>query len=553
MIRQRREYWVAAILFLVVLVLRILYAAHYRIDSDEHQHLHVVWGWTKGMIPYRDYFDNHAPLFQALVSPFFGWLGERADIVVPMRLLMILPFGLSVFLVGKIGSMAFSARTGLWAAVFSAVCFRFFFVSTEFRPDDLWALLWFTAIFVAISGDVPYRLCLVVGLLGGVAFCVSMKTVLMVFAMAAASIIIIILRAVDDRAVPWQRIALSVALLLFGLALYPVLTVLFFRWHSALTAMYNCVILHNLVADPKTPPLYLRLLKWAALLVVPVAASILIYRRSKRDEKLTRAVWLFLVAIFYYITLKALWPEATAEDYLPSDPLFMIFLAAAVLAVAKFFRERLRVPEVVLPLVLAAAGITWIVRSQSPFNDATVDKIGQVKTALMLTQPDEYVMDSKGETIFRRRPFYYVLEGMTGIRMKAGLIKDTIPERLVSTETPLATVHRMPPRAAGFIRQNYLPIAFRLSVLGQLLPMTSDDATCEIRVPSTYTIVSEKGPFAGTLNGEPFTGPMRLESGIYRIHRDGGSGALAIIWSRAIEKGFSPFAPLKRDIPTPQD
>ena len=553
MIRQRQEYWVAAILFLVVLVLRILYAAHYRIDSDEHQHLHVVWGWTKGMIPYRDYFDNHAPLFQALVSPFFGWLGERPDIVVPMRLLMILPFGLSVFLMEKIGSMAFSARTGLWAAVFSAVCFRFFFVSTEFRPDDLWALLWFTAIFVAISGDVLYRRSLVVGLLFGVAFCVSMKTVLMVFAMVAASIIIIILRAIDDRALPWQRIGRSAILMFFGLALYPVLTVLFFRLHGALTAMYDCVVLHNLVADPKSQPLYLRLLKWAALLVVPVVGSIVVYRRLQRDAKLIRAVWLFLVAIFYYITLKALWPFATPEDYLPSDPLFMIFLAAATLALAKVFRERLRVPEVVLPLVVAAAGITWIVRSQSPFNDATVDKIGQVKTALMLTQPDEYVMDSKGEAIFRRRPFYYVLEGMTGVRMKAGLIKDTIPERLVSTETPLATVHRMPPRAADFIRQNYLPIAFRLSVLGQLLPMKSDDATCEIRVPSTYTIVSEKGRFAGTLNGEPYTGSMRLESGIYRIHRDGGSGALAIIWSRAIEKGFSPFAPLKKDIPTAQD
>jgi len=449
--------------------------------------------------------------------------------------------------------MAFSARTGLWAAVFSAVCFRFFFVSTEFRPDGLWALLWFTAIFVAISGDVPYRLWLVVGLLVGVAFCVSMKTILMVFAMAAASIIIIILRAVDARAVPWQRITRSVALMLFGLALYPVLTVLFFRLHGALTPMYNCVVLHNLVATPKSLPLYLRLLKWAALLVVPVVGSIVVYRRLQRDAKLIRAVWLFLVAIFYYITLKALWPFATPEDYLPSDPLFMIFLAAATLALAKVFRERLRVPEVVLPLVVAAAGITWIVHGQSPFNDATVDKIGQVKTVLMLTQPDEYVMDSKGEAIFRRRPFYYVLEGMTGVRMKAGLIKDTIPERLVSTETPLATVHRMPPQAADFIRQNYLPIAFRLSVLGQLLPMTSDDAICEIRVPSTYTIVSEKGRFAGTLNGEPYTGSMRLESGIYRIHRDGGSGALAIIWSRAIEKGFSPFAPLKKDIPTAQD
>ena len=89
MIRQRQEYWVAAILLLVVLVLRILYAAHYRIDSDEHQHLHVVWGWTKGMIPYRDYFDNHAPLFHIITSWILKPLGERDDILLYMRAPML--------------------------------------------------------------------------------------------------------------------------------------------------------------------------------------------------------------------------------------------------------------------------------------------------------------------------------------------------------------------------------------------------------------------------------------------------------------------------------
>jgi hypothetical protein len=553
MSRQRREYWIAAILFLIVLVLRILYAAHYRIDSDEHQHLHVVWGWTKGMIQYRDYFDNHAPLFQALVSPFFAWLGERPDIVVPMRLLMILPFGLSVLLIGNIGATVFSPRTGLWAAVFSAACFRFFFVSTEFRPDDLWALLWFTTIFVAISADVPYRRCLVVGLLGGVAFCVSMKTVLMMLALVVASVIIIVLRSIDDRAIPWKRIGRCVVLVVCGLILYPALAILFFRLHDALAPMYNCVILHNVVADAKAPPLPLRLLKCVALLAAPVAAGIVVYRRSNRDPRTIRAVWLFFVAVFYYIALKTLWPVATAEDYLPSDPLFMLFLAAGVLALAHFLRERVRIPEIILPLFIAIAGITWIVQSHSPFRDETLDKISQVKTALLLTERDEYVMDSKGETIFRKRPFYYVLEGMTGMRMRAGLIKDTIPERLVATETPLATVHRMPPRAAAFIRQNYLPVAFRLSVLGQLLQTTDENASCEIRVPATYTIVSQNGSFAGTLNGVPFSGAMRLEPGHYRVHRDTGSGALAIVWSRAIEKGYNPFAPLKEDVPTPQD
>src|SRR5579885_3030270 len=32
-------------------------------NSDEGQHLHVAWSWTQGLLPYRDVFDNHGPLF----------------------------------------------------------------------------------------------------------------------------------------------------------------------------------------------------------------------------------------------------------------------------------------------------------------------------------------------------------------------------------------------------------------------------------------------------------------------------------------------------------
>src|ERR1700676_214435 len=50
-------------------------------NSDEPQHLHVVWAWANGMLPYKDVFDNHSPLFQAISAPLFALLGKRADIV----------------------------------------------------------------------------------------------------------------------------------------------------------------------------------------------------------------------------------------------------------------------------------------------------------------------------------------------------------------------------------------------------------------------------------------------------------------------------------------
>src|SRR6202035_5782726 len=76
-------------LFVVLLSLRWFYATTQPWDSDEPQHLHVVWAWASGLLPYKDVFDNHAPLFQAMSAPLFSLLGERADIVAAMRWTML--------------------------------------------------------------------------------------------------------------------------------------------------------------------------------------------------------------------------------------------------------------------------------------------------------------------------------------------------------------------------------------------------------------------------------------------------------------------------------
>src|SRR5690349_1757114 len=53
----------------LLLALRAVNTAHYRINSDEPQHLHVMWALGEGRMPYRDVFDNHMPLFGALFAP----------------------------------------------------------------------------------------------------------------------------------------------------------------------------------------------------------------------------------------------------------------------------------------------------------------------------------------------------------------------------------------------------------------------------------------------------------------------------------------------------
>lgn len=85
-------------------------------DSDEPQHLHVVWSWTEGLIPYRDFFDNHTPLFHVLCAPFLMAFGVRPDIIVWMRWLIVQLNAFILWIIYRIGKNVFSTRGGLLAA-----------------------------------------------------------------------------------------------------------------------------------------------------------------------------------------------------------------------------------------------------------------------------------------------------------------------------------------------------------------------------------------------------------------------------------------------------
>src|SRR5262249_53671699 len=97
-------------LFLVLLALKLFYVANQPWDSDEPQHLHVVWAWANGLLPYKDVFDNHAPLFQALSAPVFALFGERAEIVTTMRWAITPVAVLVLFITYRLGRRLFSKR-----------------------------------------------------------------------------------------------------------------------------------------------------------------------------------------------------------------------------------------------------------------------------------------------------------------------------------------------------------------------------------------------------------------------------------------------------------
>ena len=600
--------WLAALLLFTGLVIRVLYVLHFRVDSDEPQHLHVVWAWANGMLPYRDVFDNHTPLFQALCAPLFKVLGVRPDILIPMRMAMLPIYAATLFFVWRIAATLFSPRIALWTAALTAFCpfyYRpfeaapYFFASIEFRPDQLWTLLWLATLFVFISGQATPRRALVAGLLLGASFAVSMKTSLYLLTLTFSFIgALLARRAMGGEKLVWSRLIRCAGAGLLGIVIVPALVVLFFVANGAGKDMYYCVIKHNVMPHPhQIGPLLKNTAHWLLWMPDAVIGCWIITRLQFSVPVRTRIAFIYLAGVLFYQTLAAYWPILTAEDFIPFFPAMMITAGAAIVALAGLISRGLRLPGMILPALCVAGELAYIVTephgaptdprtgivvaeqrgtgadgqkllpigdgsgANSPFVNQTTDRVGLVADVLKLTEPTDVVMDAKGETIYRERASKLVMEALTIKRLLLGLkdggVEDDIVDGLIKNRTPVLSSRRMTAKAHQFIQANYILVAWRIKALGQWVRLGNQKLSVpsefETVIPARYTLVTPSGTATGTLDGTPFTGPRDLEPGHHEFIMSGTPDKVALVWATAIERGYSPFNKIPRDYTTPQD
>ena len=544
---------VAALFLGFLLVAKVVYTFAGHVDSDETQHLHVVWAWANGLLPYRDLFDNHSPLFQFLCSPLFRAFGERPDIVIAMRFAMIPLYFLCLWCVYQCGRIVFSRRLALWAAILTGAYPEFFTKSTEFRTDDLWAPLWLLSILALIKRPLEPKSTFFAGLAFGASFATSMKTSVLAASLIMAAVFVLVRRMIGPSPVEWKRLSVCLTTFLAGLVILPAIVVAFFAWKGALPNLYDGVIGHNLVAGLFRVDVSKRL----RLLVIPIVLSVIgayfTISRAANEASRERLVFIALTSTVLSLIFGLYWPIIEPHDILPLAPLALI---SATPALARMLKSGSSgggsgLSSLALPLVVGAEIIALVVASP-PRLHAVDEATAIISDVLTLTEKQDYVMDAKGEDVFRRRAFYYPLEGVTLERMRLGLIEDNIPERLIATRAPVATILRTPPRAREFIERNYLPVANQVRVLGQILGSDNQEfgksRDFDIIIPAQYVLVAEHGNLQAVLDETPWLGPRYLSPGHHQVRVLSGGGRIAFVLARAIEKGFSPFSPKARDV-----
>jgi hypothetical protein len=84
-------------------------------------------------------------------------------------------------------------------------------------------------------------------------------------------------------------------------------------------------------------------------------------------------------------------------------------------------------------------------------------------------------------------------------------------------------------------------------VLGKkVAPAPGRHVQFEIAIPEEYTVVGRNGRLSGTLDGSEITSPRDLSAGTHDLALNSPEETVAIVWSRAIEKGYSPFGQAKK-------
>lgn len=547
---SKGEAIVAAAIFTLILILHWFYLNRFRWDSDEPQHLHVVWAWANGLLPYRDVFDNHSPLFHWLCSPVFALLGERPDIVIPMRWLMVPLFLISLWCVYKLGATVFRPRVGLWAAISTGLLPKYTLLASEFRTDNLLTTLWLVTLVVLLTGRLTAKRLLVVGLLLGTAFSVSMKTTLLALTMIAAGAGTLVFVYRLSRAQPtgkksWKSYIVGAAAALGGLVVVPGIFLAFFASKGALGELYYCVIEHSMLPDENSPLNALSRFLPTAWLFVPVTAIAFVVARRELDRaRALQKCFFLLTTSFFWLILYGLWTTIMRQTQMPGFPISAIAVSALLVWLSRGFPERFRTwaPPFLLILIAGLVEPDWTKDACRLYGGQYERDLAMIKDVLALTASGEYVMDAKGETVFRPRPNYYAFEGFTEDRIDRGLITNTVPQRLIETRTAVCNPsERMGEAALLFIEHNYVSVG-NISVVGKrLIPSPDCRVEFDIAIPQRYTLVSRQGPVRGLLDGMPFRGDRELAAGWHEFVLKAPTREIVLLWARAWQNGYSPF------------
>jgi hypothetical protein len=342
----------------------------------------------------------------------------------------------------------------------------------------------------------------------------------------------------------------SGAVFLVGSAIVPTTIAIFFASKGLWPEFRYDVLDFNLLSSQ----LYEKHLAWKPIVAFPFV--LLIARqliRSSRDPSVGwRRAFLLIVCGAFFLFLQNFWRSITYQDYLPIYPVEAVLITGGLIAASNALAQRrLSIFHALpLPIFVAIIEVVALVRLQPLWKDDTRDHTALLRDVLALTNRDDYILDCKGETVFRQRALHLVLEKITQHAIEQGLLIDDAPQRCITTHTCVAVTiikERFSASTLRFIEENYLPVAENLRVAGVALKPSAEDATrseFDVVIPASYKLISRDGNVSGSLDAAPYEGARFLMPGRHVFQSRAPLRDVVLLWAQAVDRRFTPFGHL---------
>jgi hypothetical protein len=280
------------------------------------------------------------PLFQILCAPIYKLIGDRGTILYWMRVILQPLYIVAFWCTYRIGSLLFSRRVGVWAAILVGLSIDYAFSSVSFRTDNLWAPLWLLCLLVLLNGTLTMRRALIAGFLMGLCFGVSMKTLLLVMSTVAGGSITLIFVGRERLGIGWGQILGALAAFFASALIVPATIMAAFALYGIWPQFRYWVFDHNVVPGLTNHPAW-----WVIIFAVGFPLVALEARRivatTPETTVAARRSFIFVTAGFFFTALLSFWPFLSRQDYLPFYPLaFVIGTGAALTISDRWARNR---------------------------------------------------------------------------------------------------------------------------------------------------------------------------------------------------------------------
>lgn len=239
-LKVSRWEWIGIALSVIGFLLLAYFGGY---NPDEIEHMHVTYLMNNGHMPYRDFPQNHLPIFWFILLPFVKALSPSIKPFLIVRMIQVLLL-VPTYLVAK----AFLPTiAGIPRALSIGILFLMLGVHASYsqwifiRPDVLMAVFITAGIAVVGAKRLSYTTLFVAGVLLGIATCLSIKS-------WHAYFVVFLVLASRYPSVPLRRIVREGACVCLG-SLPPVALLVSWLVYNDLAVLFfeNVFVLNGLV------------------------------------------------------------------------------------------------------------------------------------------------------------------------------------------------------------------------------------------------------------------------------------------------------------------